>query len=124
MKFFTQLFTSLDQTTKTLGKIKALIEYFEQASDQDKLWAVALLSHRRPKRTVNATYLAQRANELSGLPVWLFEESYHVVGVLAETITLTLSSEYEPSECSLTYWMDFIQAVERRDVEDTKQQIL
>ena len=123
MKHFTKLFTDLDQTTKTLGKIKALIEYFEVASDQDKLWAIALLSHRRPKRTVNATYLAQWANDLSGLPAWLFEESYHVVGDLAETITLVLPSEYEHSDYSLTYWMDFIKDLENRDVEDKKQQI-
>ena len=94
MKYFTKLFTEIDQTTKTLGKIKALIEYFQKANDQDKLWAVALLSHRRPKRTVNASYLAQWANELSKLPQWLFEESYHVVGDLSETITLVLPSEY------------------------------
>jgi DNA ligase-1 len=124
LKFFTQLFTELDQTTKTLGKIKALTDYFEKASDQDKLWAVALLSHRRPKRTVNATYLAQWANELSQLPEWLFEESYHVVGDLAETITLMLPSEYEPSDFSLTYWMDFIKELEKKEVQEKKQQIL
>ncbi|MEO5601336.1 MAG: ATP-dependent DNA ligase [Cyclobacteriaceae bacterium] len=124
MKYFTRLFTELDQTTKTLGKIKALIEYFQKATDQDKLWAVALLSHRRPKRTVNASYLAQWANELSKLPVWLFEESYHVVGDLSETITLLLPSEYEPSDFTLTYWMDFIQELQNKDVPDKKAQIL
>ena len=124
MKNFTQLFIDLDQTTKTLGKIKALIAYFGNASGPDKLWAIALLSHRRPKRTVNATYLAQWANEMSGLPQWLFEESYHVVGDLAETITLMLPSEYEPSDFSLTYWMDFIKDLEKRDVQEKKQQIL
>lgn len=124
MKHFTQLFTELDQTTKTRGKIKALVEYFEKAADQDKLWAVALLSHRRPKRTVNASYLAQWANELSKLPAWLFDESYHIVGDLAETITLVLPSEYEPSDFSLTYWMDFIKELESREVEDKKHQII
>ena len=124
MKHFTKLFTELDQTTKTLGKIKALIEYFESASDQDKLWTVALLSHRRPKRTVNATYLAQWANELSGVPAWLFEESYHVVGDLAETITLMLPSEYEPSDYTLTYWMDFIKDLENREVNEKKERIV
>ena len=124
MKNFTQLFIDLDQTTKTLGKIKALIAYFGNASGPDKLWAIALLSHRRSKRTVNATYLAQWANEMSGLPQWLFEESYHVVGDLAETITLMLPSEYEPSDFSLTYWMDFIKDLEKRDVPEKKQQIL
>lgn len=124
MKRFTELFTKLDQTTKTLGKIKALIEYFEQASDQDKLWAIALLSHRRPKRTVNATYLAQWANELAQVPTWLFEESYHVVGDLAETITLMLPSEYEHSDFTLTYWMDFVKALENKEVHEKKQQIV
>ncbi len=32
MKRFAQLFTELDQTTKTLTKIKALVSYFEVGS--------------------------------------------------------------------------------------------
>jgi DNA ligase 1 len=124
MKYFTKLFTELDQTTKTLGKVKALIEYFEKASDQDKLWAIALLSHRRPKRTVNATYLAQWANELSGIPDWLFYECHTVVGDLAETITLMLPDEFEPSDYSLTYWIDFIKALEPLEVNQKKEKIL
>jgi DNA ligase 1 len=124
MKYFTKLFTELDQTTKTLGKIKALVEYFENASDQDKLWAIALLSHRRPKRTVNATYLAQWANELSGVPDWLFYECHAVVGDLAETITLMLPDEFEPTDFSLTYWIDFIKALEPVDVSEKKDRIL
>lgn len=124
MKHFTELFTQLDQTTKTLGKIKALMAYFEKASGRDKLWAIALLSHRRPKRTVNATYLAQWAKELSGVPQWLFEESYHVVGDLAETITLMLPSAHEPSDFPLTYWMDFIKNLENKAVDEKKAQIV
>jgi DNA ligase-1 len=124
MKCFVKLFSELDQTTKTLGKIKALIEYFEKASDQDKLWAIALLSHRRPKRTVNASYLAQWANELSGLPEWLFYESYTVVGDLAETITLVLPSEYEATDFTLTYWIDLIKSLEPLEVVGKKEKIL
>jgi DNA ligase 1 len=124
MKYFTKLFTELDQTTKTLGKIKALMDYFDKASDQDKLWAIALLSHRRPKRTVNATYLAQWASELSGLPDWLFFESRHVVGDLAETITLMLPAKFEESNFTLTYWIDFIKSLEPLDVPEKKEKIL
>ncbi|HYG02150.1 MAG TPA: ATP-dependent DNA ligase [Chryseosolibacter sp.] len=124
MRHFTKLFTDLDQTTKTLGKIKALVAYFEQASDQDKLWAIALLSHRRPKRTVNTNYLAQWANELSGIPQWLFHESYAVVGDLAETITLMLPSAYVPSEFSLTYWIDYLKSLEQLDVDQKKVKIV
>jgi DNA ligase 1 len=124
MKHFTKLFTDLDQTTKTLGKIKALIEYFRHASDQDKLWAIAILSHRRPKRTVNATYLAEWANELSRIPQWLFYESYAVVGDLAETITLVLPPDFEDSDYSLTYWIDYIKSLEPLDVIQKKEKIL
>ena len=123
MKHFSRLFTELDQTTKTLGKIRALYEYFERASDEDKLWAIALLSHRRPKRTVNATYLAQWASEMSQLPAWLFDESYHVVGDLAETITLVLPTEYQPTDYSLSYWMDFIRSLEDKEVAEKRTKI-
>jgi DNA ligase 1 len=123
MKHFTRLFTELDQTTKTLGKIKALIDYFDHASDQDKLWTIAILSHRRPKRSVNATYLAEWARELSGLPEWIFYESYTVVGDLAETITLVLPSEFEQSDFTLTYWIDFIKSLEPLDIPEKKEKI-
>ncbi len=75
MKNFARLFTELDQTTKTNDKILALVEYFKTADDGDKTWAIALLSHRRPRRTVNTTLLGLWASELSGLPQWLFDES-------------------------------------------------
>jgi DNA ligase 1 len=124
MKHFTQLFTSLDQTTKTLGKVKALIDYFEHANDQDKLWTIAILSHRRPKRSVNTNFLAEWARELSGLPEWLFYESYTVVGDLAETITLVLPSAYQHSDFTLTYWIDFIKSLEPLDIPEKKEKIL
>lgn len=88
MEHFVQLFSRLDQTTKTNDKVDALATYFATVGEQDKLWTMALLSHRRPKRTVTTTLLREWAAELSQLPLWLFEESYHVVGDLAETIAL------------------------------------
>ena len=124
MKNFTALFTEIDHTTKTLDKTKALAEYFTHASDEDKLWAMALLSHRRPKRTVNASLLAQWATELSGLPAWLFEESYHIVGDLAETITLVLPPPKEQSNDSLTHWINYIKSLQSNDIESKKQKIL
>jgi DNA ligase 1 len=123
MNEFAMLFTMLDQTTKTLDKIDALVEYFDKASDRDKLWAIAILSHRRPRRTVSAALLGAWASEISGLPSWLFEESYHVVGDLAETITLVLPPSSEKSDENLTYWIEFIRALEPLDVEAKKNRI-
>jgi DNA ligase-1 len=124
MKYFTQLFTELDQTTKTLDKIKALVTYFEKANDRDKLWAIALLSHRRPRRTVNASLLGLWASEQANLPPWLFEESYHVVGDLAETISLVLPPPAEISDCSLTEWIDFIKSLEPLSIDQKKEKII
>ncbi len=90
MKLFSQLFTQIDETTSTNGKIDALVHYFSVADDKDIAWCVALLTHKRPKRTVRSGELRDWCVEMSTLPQWLIEESYHIVGDLAETITLVL----------------------------------
>ncbi len=48
------------------------------------------LSGGRPKRLIPVRRLAGWAMEESGTPEWLFEECYHAVGDLAETIALLL----------------------------------
>ena len=88
MNRFAALFTALDQTTKTNAKVAALADYFADAPDNDRLWTIALLSGRRPKRGVTTTLLREWAAERAGVPLWLFEESYSIVGDLSETIAL------------------------------------
>lgn len=90
MKTFAALFTALDQTTKTGVKTAALARYFHEAPPADRVWTIALLSGRRPKRAVNSTELRLWAAQEAGIPLWLFEESYHVAGDLAETIARLL----------------------------------
>ncbi|MGV3527316.1 MAG: ATP-dependent DNA ligase [Flavisolibacter sp.] len=87
---FAQLVASLGSRTKTNEKLEALVDYFSVADDRDKVWTIAIFSGRRPKRPVNTTQLAAWCVELARLEWWLFEESYHVVGDLAETIALLL----------------------------------
>src|SRR6478736_3247101 len=90
MKQFAELVIKLGTSTKTNDKLDALAQYFAAANDADKVWVIAIFSGRRPKRAVNSTLLQVWCNEVSGLPAWLFEESYHTVGDLAETIALLL----------------------------------
>ncbi|MBC7934844.1 MAG: ATP-dependent DNA ligase [Rhizobacter sp.] len=90
MKLFTQLFYDIDQTTKTNAKVAALRKYFQQASSKDILYAIALLTGNKPKRPVKTSELKAWAAELAGVPSWLFDDSYYVVGDLAETIALLL----------------------------------
>ncbi len=90
MKAFAALFAALDATTKTGAKTAALADYFRTAPEPDRVWTIALLSGRRPRRSVNATELRAWGAAAAGIPLWLFEEAYPIVGDLSETITLLL----------------------------------
>ncbi|WP_431211656.1 hypothetical protein ACQ86N_38530 [Puia sp. P3] len=90
MRLFAELVVQLGTSTKTNDKLDALTRYFAMSDGADKVWVIALFSGRRPKRTVNATQLQEWCIAATGLPAWLFEESYHTVGDLAETIALLL----------------------------------
>src|ERR1700736_4258493 len=85
LSLFADLVLHLGTSTKTNDKLDALVNYFLHADSKDKVWVIALFSGRRPKRAVNTTQLATYCVELIHLPFWLFEESYHTVGDLAET---------------------------------------
>lgn len=123
MKDFVQLFNRLDQTTKTLKKVKALKEYFDTAHDMDKLWTVAILSHRRPKRSVRTTLLKEWAAEMASLPLWLFEESYHIVGDLAETMALMHPNRESRGEKTLSQWIEFIIELKPLNDEEQKEKV-
>ena len=124
MKDFIRLFKAIDSTTSTNSKIDALVDYFKEASDQDKLWTVAIFSHRRPPRSVNTTLLRKWAAELSNIPLWLFEESYHIVGDLAETIALVTPSNTSSFDWSLSRLIKELTAIKPLDEAQKKHFIL
>jgi DNA ligase 1 len=64
VKRFAELFAALDATTSINARVAALAGYFREAPDADRLWTIALLSGRRPKRSVTATELRDWAAEL------------------------------------------------------------
>ncbi len=97
MQRFAQLIQELNHTTKTNDKRDALVRYLHDAPDADKVWLIALFSHRRPRRLINTTLLKQWCMEITGLPKWLFDESYHHTGDLSEAISLMLP-EHENEE--------------------------
>ncbi|MEM6642592.1 MAG: ATP-dependent DNA ligase [Bacteroidota bacterium] len=124
MKAFTRLFDALNKTTKTTDRINALVNYLKEASDQDRLWTIALLAGKRPKRAVNSTSMKEWAAQEANLPMWLFEESYQVVGDLAETIALILPYEDGNDERDLTGWMDHIAKTGTLDEDQKKQEVI
>jgi len=106
MRAFARLYTALDETNATSEKVAALVQYFRAAPPGDAAWAVYFLSGRRPKRLVGSTDLRAWAAAEAGIPDWLFEESYHAVGDLAETITLLLPDTGISSDLPLSRWVE------------------
>ncbi|MFC3414372.1 ATP-dependent DNA ligase [Algoriphagus hitonicola] len=124
MKEFAELITQLDQSNKTKDKLEALHYFFEKAPARDKVWAIALFSHRRPKRQVSTRQLGDWCLELANIPRWLFDESYHSVGDLAETIALLLPPPTQKSDISLSDWIQALSDLKEKDDENKKSFIV
>jgi len=103
---FARLYGSLDATTKTNEKIAALTDYFQQASAADAAWAVYFLSGNKLRQLVPTKRLRVWAAEVSAIPDWLFDESYHAVGDLAETLSLIVPRGEATEDASLTEWIE------------------
>jgi ATP-dependent DNA ligase len=106
VKAFAELYSALDQTTRTAQKVVAMAEYFAVASPGDAAWAVYFLSGRKPRQAVPSRRLRQWAEELTGIPEWLFDESYDHVGDLAETVALLLPPAGTGSDEPLVQWVE------------------
>lgn len=124
MKEFATLIQNLDSTNKTTQKLVAIEQFLKEASQNDKLWFLALFTGKRPKRAVTTALLKQWVLEVMQLPEWLFVESYAAVGDLGETIALLLPNSESSSEKSLTQWMEEIIALKEQSDEEKKLYVL
>jgi DNA ligase-1 len=124
VKAFVDLFQALDRTTRTNEKIDALCKYLQNASDEDKLWTIALFTDRQPKRAVKSTELRAWAADAASIPLWLLEESWHTVGDLSETIASILPNYISEKEQPLTYWIQYIRNMYGLKEEEKKSQLL
>ncbi|WCM24747.1 ATP-dependent DNA ligase [Paraburkholderia bryophila] len=106
MKRFAALYAALDASTSTHDKLEALTAYFAVAAPEDAAWAAYFLAGGKPRQAVPTRQLTEIARERAGLPPWLFEESYHAVGDLAETIAHILPPAERSSELGLTQWIE------------------
>jgi len=119
---FALLVEELSSSSKTNDKLHALQHYFTVAPGQDKVWVIALFSGRRPKRMVNSRQLQDWCIELTNLPAWLFEESYHTVGDLAETIALILpEADTTLTAHTLSYYLQTFIQLDKAPEADRKQ---
>lgn len=124
MKLFSQLYSELDQTTRTTAKVQAIAAYFRAAAPEDAVWAVSFLMGRKPRQAVPTGRLRLWAAEEAGIPDWLFEASYDVVGDLAETITLLLPPGAGGESRPLHEWIETHLLSLRQLPEDRQREIV
>lgn len=115
MKRFTELISQLESSNKTNDKLAALVAYFNEAEEQDKPFVIAMFTGKKPKRPVSTALLKEWAIEKSGIPAWLFTESYHNVGDLSETIALVLPPPTGPVDLKLNEWIKRLGTLNGKD---------
>ena len=87
---FSRLYDAIDRTTSTNAKVAAMAAYFAEAPPADAAWAVFFLTGRRLKRLLPYSSINTWTLAATGLPAWVLEECYAVVGDGAETAALVL----------------------------------
>lgn len=105
MRSFARLFSEIDETMSTARKLQAMSDYFRAAPSEDAAWAVYFLAGGKPRQAVPTKLLRQFAIEAAGIDDWLFDECYHAVGDLAETIAHLLPPPRRQSDLPLSVWM-------------------
>ena len=107
MRRFQQLLQGLDRTTGTSAKQQLLENYFREAPAADAAWGLELLLGKRRRRLITGRRLRQVAQQLSGLPPWLFDDCHAQVGDSAETVALTLpAGNRQAVDQPLHQWME------------------
>ena len=117
LELFSNLVTELSSSTKTNEKIQSLVDYFAIAPDADKVWVIAIFSGRRPRRAVNSRLMREWCTEIAQIPEWLFNECYHTVGDLSETLALLLPDLKNESQKtqSLSYYLEKFISIEKEN---------
>ncbi len=111
MKDFAAIYGRLDAATSTKYKQQVISAFLTSAlADEtrwaDASWIIYFLSGGKPRQLIPTKTLRQLALDLTGLPEWLFEESYQSVGDLAETLSLLLPPPGTVEEMGLADWLD------------------
>ncbi|WP_413557149.1 ATP-dependent DNA ligase [Bdellovibrio sp. HCB209] len=112
MKEFAALYEELDSTTSTNEKVAALKKYFTNATPEDSMWTLMLLTGKISKRAITSRTLSSLFLASTHYPEWLWQESRDHVGDTAETLSLLAHSlnlcrtTSSSTHKSLTEWME------------------
>jgi DNA ligase-1 len=123
MRRFALLYDEIDSTTSTNAKVAAMVRYFGAAPPADAAWAVFFLTGRRLKRLLQYSLIHEWTIAATGVPGWLIEESYSVVGDGADTAALVLDQLPTAPEAplGLAEWVE-TRILRLRDMDPSVQQ--
>jgi DNA ligase 1 len=126
LEMFAHLVTEISTSTKTNDKLQSLVDYFAVAPDEDKVWVIAIFSGRRPRRAVNSRLMRDWCAEITSYPSWLFDECYHTVGDLAETLALLLPETKTDTQVNknLSHYLETFISIEKQDESIRKKFII
>jgi DNA ligase-1 len=125
---FVSLYFELSETSRSEEKIALLVNYLRNAPADEFGLAVHLLRGGRYRGAIRSALLREWAGEVSGTPAWLLEESYGVVGDLAETVALLVSSSglkstAKEAQTSLISWVRLLDSLAGKDITEQKTAI-
>jgi DNA ligase-1 len=123
MEDFVSLYQALSETSSSSAKVENLIRYFREAPAADLGWAIHILRGEKLRRPVSSRQLREWASEVSGYPLWLIEESYHVVGDLAETIAKVVSGGVARRPVCLSDWIRQSQALKGMGLDEQRDTV-
>jgi DNA ligase 1 len=106
---FPSLVLNLEKCKTPSSKQVLLQDYFETASDHDKLHALSLFIGISPKRILTLNQLKNIAIKESTLPEWIFDESLKVVGDISETIANIIDLPENERAISISIWVNVIE---------------
>jgi DNA ligase-1 len=125
MHAFSNLVQSLKETTSISKKINLLTVFFKSTSTQDLIWVLALLYGKRPKGIVPTSKLKEWVAEEANIPMWLFSESYYIVGDLAETCAMLAHSKDKSMYIgSLADVMNQLLLLKSKTIEEKKEYVV
>lgn len=122
MRRFAELIEGLDGTNKPTRRVELLADYWTSADPTDAAWAIALLTGQKLGGRVSTRDMRLWCCSLAKIPLWLFEESYAVVGDLAETIHRVLPEPDRAVSISLADAIErFVVPLRHASIEEKEQ---
>ncbi len=130
MNAFSRLIAELEGLHSTKQMVETLRNYFVEAPEADRLWALGMFSGKRPKRAATVAELIEWTAEITGYLVWLIEECRQNSGDLAETLSIVYGdsahgkSEALESRPSLAVLSEELDRLSSKTPEDRKRTVL